>query len=413
LTKRKKSKKRTKKQTVTRKKYQKIFKSLITSLAKDRKIEKTTDVVEAEVAAPSYWLRAVQKQQNVAPSHIWYINKEEIYQHYHGRFKVYNGPDGVEKRQINTTLGEENEVTCNHSKYSHEELVLPNGKVITPIRQFCETKILPRGTKEAFFFDFGKVTTFNDVTEGTEVATVTPTITSSRAETEPRGTRVTIGYTQTEEEPVDIIAALNRSFSLESIADESIQVMNAANNSYETSHWIDSRGNKISDDVDEKGSLSIFAVRKALNIIMEKGLDPSNIVLYTTGKGLVDMVTSYEARKHDIYDIITLEKYLGIKLIRSSACYKTREERTPVKENIFQRIKRIWFRKERGVEIKGGNGRRSILFIPNITFGLVSGRDLIVEAQRRNELQAIHVTGTQRVTAIVKNKEGLVLISHA
>jgi len=53
------------------------------------------------------------------------------------------------------------------------------------------------------------------------------------------------------------------------------------------------------------------------------------------------------------------------------------------------------------------------LSIPNITFGLVSGRDLTMEAQRRNELQAIHVTGTQKVTAIVKNKEGLVLISHA
>ena len=72
----------------------------------------------------------------------------------------------------------------------------------------------------------------------------------------------------------------------------------------------------------------------------------------------------------------------------------------------------MWFRKERGTETIGGKGNRSILFIPNITFGVVSGRDLTMEAQRRNEIQAIHLTGTQKVTAIVKNIEGLVRISH-
>lgn len=382
--------------------------------SKDKKIEKTIDAVEAEITAPLTWLKAVQRYQNVAPSHVWTINKEEIYQHYHSRFKIYNGPDGRESRLINTTLGEDKK-TCDHSKYSHEELVLPNGKVITPIRQFCETKILPPGTNEAFFFDFGKVTTLNNVTEGTEVTTVTPTIISSRAETESRGTRVIIGYAQTEESPLDIISATNRAFSLESIADETVQVMSAVNKLklHETNHWIDSWGDQINDDIDIEGKLSIHAILEALNVIIKEGLDVSNAVLYTTGKALVDITTSYEAREYNINNIDDLEKYLGIKLIRSSACHNTREERIPARENIFQRIKRIWFRKERGVEIKGGNGRRSILFLPNITLGLVSGRDLTMEAQRRNELQAIDITGTQKVTAIVKNKEGLVLISHA
>ena len=47
---------------------------------------------------------------------------------------------------------------------SEQVLVLPSGKVVTPIRQFCETKILPVGTKEAYFFDFGAVT-FDNITE--------------------------------------------------------------------------------------------------------------------------------------------------------------------------------------------------------------------------------------------------------
>jgi len=370
------------------------------------------NVVEKEISLPSAWLKAVQTQQNVTSFHMWTINKEKIYEHYHGRFKVYNGPDGVEKRQINKTLGEENKVYCNHSKYSHEVLVLPNGKEITPIRQFCETKILPPGTKEAFFYDFGKIANFNNIIGEAEP---TPVIRSTHAATEPRGTRLTIGYQQIEENPIDIIAAANKAFSLESIADESIQVMNAANKSklHEIGHWINPCGDKINDDIDVEEELSISGVQEALRIIIEEGLDVSNAVLYTTGKGLVDMVRSYEARLHDIYNISDLEKYLGVKLIRSSTCKKTREEKVPTRENIFQRIKRVWFRKERGTETRGGKGRRSILFIPNIVFGLVSGRDLTMEAQRRNEIQAIHLTGTQKVAAIVINKEGLVLISHA
>ncbi len=370
------------------------------------------DVVEKEIRQPSAWFKAVKEQQNVTSFHMWSINKEKIYEHYHGRFKVYNGPDGVEKRQINKTLGEENEISCNHSKYSHEVLVLPNGKEITPIRQFCETKILPPGTREAFFYDFGKVVAFNDVTEAAEQVSV---IRGSHAAAEPRGTRLTIGYQQTEESPINIIAATNKAFALESIADENVQVMNAANKSqlHEIGHWINPWGDEISDDIDVEEKLSIFGVQEALRIIMNEGLDVSNVILYTTGKALVDMVSSSRTHTHNIYNIDDLEKYLGVKLIRSSACKKTREEKVPTRENIFQKIKRIWFRKERGTDTIGGKGNRSILFIPNITFGLVSGRDLTMEAQRRNEIQAIHLTGTQKVAAVVKNKEGLVLISHA
>jgi len=51
------------------------------------------------------------------------------------------------------------------------------------------------------------------------------------------------------------------------------------------------------------------------------------------------------------------------------------------------------------------------MFIPNVAFGLVSGRDLTMEAQRRNELQSIFLTGTQRISAVVKNVEATVRIS--
>jgi hypothetical protein len=52
------------------------------------------------------------------------------------------------------------------------------------------------------------------------------------------------------------------------------------------------------------------------------------------------------------------------------------------------------------------------MFIPNVAFGLVSGRDLTMEAQRRNELQSIFLTGTQKIAGVVKNVEATVRISH-
>ena len=41
------------------------------------------------------------------------------------------------------------------------------------------------------------------------------------------------------------------------------------------------------------------------------------------------------------------------------------------------------------------NGVRDVLFVPGVAFGLVAGRDLTMEAQRRNEIQTIHITGRQ------------------
>ena len=58
------------------------------------------------------------------------------------------------------------------------------------------------------------------------------------------------------------------------------------------------------------------------------------------------------------------------------------------------------------------SNKRSCMFVPNIAFGLVTGRDLTMEAQRRNEIQSIYLTGTQRIAAFVKNIEATCRISH-
>jgi hypothetical protein len=297
---------------------------------------------------------------------------------------------------------------------SEQVLVLPSGKVVTPIRQFCETKILPVGTKEAFFFDFGSVT-FDTITEADDaINTATPKsdviIRTAGTETNPRGTRITIGYQQTEESPIDIIAAANRAFALESINDESKQVMTSYNNDTGSAgsasvkkaigggtkalRWVrgDTGAQVTADAV--FGSLKYVGLLNAKGVIQDEGLDDTNLITYTSGKAIRDLTLDADLdsyigySKPAIITEATVERIAGTNLVRSSAIAS-------------------------GVGAGAiANQKRSVMFVPNVAFGLVSGRDLTMEAQRRNELQAIHLTGTQKVAGLVKNVEATCRISH-
>jgi hypothetical protein len=373
--------------------------------------------VEAEVSKPSAWLRAVQRHQNVSPAYVWSINKEKIFENYSK--KGIRSFDGNDNEIITQVKGSEADLTAVSGPpsadfmriMSEQVLVLPSGKVVTPIRQFCETKILPAGTKEAFFFDFGTVN-FSDITEAeSDIATATPSSTpiirSAGTETNPRGTRITIGYQQTEESPVDIIASANRAFALESINDESKQVLTAYNTDtagsgsatvrkaigagVKDNRWVDGNtGAQITADASGLGVLKYQGLLNAKGVIQDEGLDDSNLITYTSGKGIRDLTLDADLDSYigfsrpAIITEATIERVAGTNLVRSSAVSASSQ----------------------------AGGFRSAMFIPNVAFGLVSGRDLTMEAQRRNELQAIHITGTQKIAGLVKNVEATCRLSH-
>ncbi len=371
--------------------------------------------LEAEVSKPSAWLRAVQRNQNVSPAYVWQINKEKIYENYNKRgIRAFDSNDN---EIITKVKGAEADLTGVSGPpdtmriMSEQVLVLPNGKVVTPIRQFCETKILPVGTREAYFFDFGDVT-FSDITEAesdllTATPASTPIIRSAGTETNPRGTRITIGYQQTEESPVDIIASANRAFALESINDESVRVMTSYNTDTgsagdattrkaigggaKTGRWVNGNdGAQITGDASGLGVLKYQGLLNAKGVIQDEGLDDSNLITYTSGKGIRDLTLDADLdsyigfSKPAIITEATVERIAGTNLVRSSAIAASSQ----------------------------ASGYRSCMFIPNVAFGLVSGRDLTMEAQRRNELQAIHITGTQKIAGLVKNVEATCRISH-
>ena len=365
---------------------------------------------EAEVHAPVKWMRDVASEKNVTPSFVWHVNKQNVFENSSSRFlKEFDGQDNTKYNPIPNKAGEALAGPATNDfmrTMSEQVLVLPDGKVVTPVRQFCETKVLAPGTKEAFFYDFGPVT-FADVTEGSVIGDSTTAIRSAGGAATPRGTKLTIGYTQLEESPIDIVAAATSSYALESVNDESVEVLNRAYNDdtagsgsatarkakgggVKDDRWVNQAGTQITADAGALANLTFAGLVAAKGVIEDEGLDPSNLVTYTTGKAIRDLIFDPDLdsfisfSRPAIITEATVERIAGTNVVRSSAL--------PAGTH--------------------ASNKRSCMFVPNIAFGLVTGRDLTMEAQRRNEIQSIYLTGTQRIAAFVKNIEATCRISH-
>jgi hypothetical protein len=149
-----------------------------------------------------------------------------------------------------------------------------------------------------------------------------------------------------------------------------------------------------STPADDSGMTSISTlaypgILAGKGLIEDQGFDPTNIIMYTSGKGIRDLtldpnLDSYISfSRPAILTEATVERIAGVNLVRTSGI----------------------------ATLAGGGvatGRRAVMFIPGVSFGLVTGRDLTMEAQRRNEFQFIHLTGTQKLQVYVKVVESTV-----
>ena len=371
---------------------------------------KKVSASEAEVNGPVAWMSDVANEKNVIPSYVWKIDKQRIFEAHDQRYtKEFDGSDNVKYVPLGKSSGTEtvSGPADTMRTMSEQVLVMPNGKVVTPIRQFCETKVLPAGVREAFFYDFGHVD-FAAVVDGAVMADGNAvTIRSAGGNALPYGTKLTIGYTQLEESPVDIVSAANRSYALESVNDESVEVLTRAFNidagsagtaairkakgaGTKAGRWVSNTGGQIVADAAGLGNMTFAALVAAKGVIEDTGLDPSNLVTYTTGKAIRDLIFDPDLdsfisfSRPAIITEATVERIAGTNVVRSSA-------------------------NAAGTQ---ANSSRSCMFVPNIAFGLITGRDLTMEAQRRNEIQSVYLTGTQRVGGFVKNVEATCRISH-
>ena len=361
------------------------------------------------------WFNANAQGKDVSSSKRYTFNKQYIYENYAGRYfktqrqNPLTGGWEQELTQMNASQKKATEVLSGPpaadflQTMSEQIIVDPNGEFTTPIRQFTDMKVLSPGQKEGLFYDIGKVK-FAAVDEGgTGVAEQAVTIRSAGGSTSPRGALVNIKYSEVEEIPFDVVAKLNEGYALESLIDETKDAVNTKYNDDTANvggsrkqagggakdNWVN--GNTAADitaDATALGKLTFAGLLHAKTNINNAGFRTPNKVTYLSEKGIEDLVTDpgidsfIQFSRPAIIEEGTAERVAGTNLVSTSE-----------------------------LPTNGGNDR-AVMFVPGVTFGLVTGRDLTMEAQRRNEEQVIKLTGTQKIAAYVKMQESSCRISY-
>ena len=310
---------------------------------------------------------------------------------------------------------------------SEQVFVDPNGKVVTPIRQWCEVAILPPGVKDSFAYRIGDIS-FDEVKE--ENNTLAKRLSGNAADAvlqeqeveatsvkgtpKPRGKMVTLGYSYLEEAPVDAIAALNRAYALESVNDENTEALTrtfnddtgdsgdkdtrTAKGGGTKSNWVrGDTGAAIAADANAAtfGTLKYAGLIRAKTAIRNRGIDVSNVICYVTPNMIADITLDPDLDSYISFsmpEIITegtVERIAGVNLVQAS---------------------QLPFAGTAGADQTTGKVdgyRRAMMFVPDVALMLTTGRDLTMEAQRRIELQSVLFGGTHKVTCNVKVEKAM------
>ena len=104
-----------------------------------------------------------------------------------------------------------------------------------------------------------------------------------------------------------------------------------------------------------------------------------------------DAITSYVQRSMPgIITTAELEKLAGVTLIETDTLapgHTTGDATTPIV--------------------------RSVMFLPQVAFGMVSGRELMVKAEDVSRDQSVYVSASQKIGVFVKNVDYTCRISHS
>jgi len=344
-----------------------------------------------EITLPAKWLKNL-KRKNARRTHKWTVNKEAIYDNTTKYLKRYDKDFNEERIQE----GSKNHIT--NMAFHSMIMVLPDGKVITPIRQFCDLKLLSEKQNEAHFYNFDQLYPADSTNSKPHITQKEASLLKKDAE---RGTKILLGYPITADTVLDITTALNRSFSLECIHDENRAVLDICMNKQDMfGHWINDKGQQIVSDEYMKGNLSFKAINKAIQIISDEGLDTSNLILATSGKGLRDLTLDDDLDK-------MVDRYN-----ENHSKYEQMERPAIISQGIIEKILGIKMFATNAISYGEVPVTRSILFMPKISFGLVSGKEVKLEGFKKLRPKVVHVTGIERVTALLKVPESVVRISH-
>lgn len=255
----------------------------------------------------------------------------------------------INKEKTYNSLNREKVFLNNVNLY--ENIIADNGKIITPIFQFCRS-----------FFPESSV--------------------------EKRGFKLNVGFSFLKEQMVDFFISLFKAFVFESICDQNKMVLDKYDKM--KIDWIDGKGNDIVNDKNPS-NLTAVALLTAIKKLQKKGFSEKDLVFYITPNGKNSLLADLKLFSIDIPEI------LNMPIIIDSAIPIHEEDDT-----LFKKIKRFFTGKEKS------KVAHSILFVKN-QVGLITDENLIMSMQRINT-EIVSVTGSHYLDAVAN--DNTVKISH-
>lgn len=295
-------------------------------------------------------------------------------------------------------------------------LVYPDGMVVTPIEQFCETKSLEPGKKEALFYDvnvpdFAPVDEQNMDAGGSGYA-LEPTevqINATGGATNPQGGLVRIGFTQLEEYPIDIIQKIMTGFAMRAEQSKNYEVLTTcydddtaynpatmsrrpkgggnkgAVDDQGNTHWVNGNSGVqlTTTDSGATGAATFAGLLAAKQTIVDTGVPAENAICYLKWGGILQLlkdtsITTYTQRS--VPAVITegvIEKLLGIQLVPSN-------------------------------DLAAGdatNVSRGVMFLPTVSFKFVKGRELQIDADRVPRQQSVFASASLKMAGYCQRIE--------
>lgn len=324
----------------------------------------------------------------------WSLDKDE-YMKSHGYNPTFQAPtpQTMEKGEVANSPTTTNTFGINFSK---QVLFVPGGRMKVPIRQFCNYVSLD-GQDTANWYTINGVN-FAVYVEGTAITASTQTVTRVQSVPAIRGALEYVGYSQIESAPYDLVGAINEANMTAAIDDETTDVLDTVYNAVTVTNWVNGNtGAALAAANDDVASMTFKrdGILGGKRLIASQGHDvsPGNLVLFIHPKNWQDLMADtnlnnfYQYARPGITALGVLEQLYGVDIVIADQV----KAQTNTTNNTY----------------------RNVMAQKGTALGMSSGRDVLMEAQRRNEIQQVLITATQRVKGAVIDETRTARISGA
>ena len=390
--------------------------------------------IEASTVSVKQWMDAcIRGDENVSEKKKWKIDEDYTNQFVSKKFKSIEGAMFFDKytpyKDFMKSIEADDVAMAggtdpNNFQRTLSELVLvyPDGDIITPIQQFCETAILAPGKKQHLFYDTNKATfaptdetNMDAAGSGYALAPSELTINASGGSLSPIGALTRIGFTKLEEIPIDVIQKVNIGFAMEAENQKNLEVLTTcydddtaydpttdaikpkgggdkgATDSKGNTHWVNGNtgAQLTSTDSGATSAATFKGLMAVKKILLQTGLNVSAAKCYLDPAGILQIIqdsaiSTYIQRS--VPEVVTegyIEKLAGIDLIASS--------QTAVGDV--------------------ADIRRGVAFLPIVSFGAVTGRETQIDAERVARQQSFFLSASLKFGAFCKKVESTVRFS--